>query len=147
MTIPRNKISSVKKICVANCIVCNGEGCDDCKSKTARVEKYAASNIPVTYWLLAFKNFSGDNRFFSCIKNIIENIDKFYESGKSCMFTGGLGTGKTFGATSILKKASTSGYDSLYVTMADVVSSIISPSVDSYSYTLELTNKRLLGYR
>ena len=144
MKIPRGKIASVKKACVRDCKNCKGSGCSTCSSKSARIEKYASSNIPVTYWMLAFKKFSGDRLFFDLVKNIIENIDDTYEAGMSYIFTGGLGTGKTFGATSILKKSATLGYNSMYVTMADVVSSIISKEVDSHTYISDLNQRDFL---
>ena len=45
------------------------------------------------------------------------------------MFVGGLGTGKTYTACCILKRAITSGYTGLYTTMADVVANMLSNDV------------------
>jgi DNA replication protein DnaC len=140
MGIPSNKLDSVRKNIVENCVNCSGSSCEECSLSCSRVSIYAASSIPVTYWGLAFKNFSGDKLFFDLVKDAIQNIDEVYRGGQSYIFTGGLGTGKTFGATSILKKASVSGYKSSYVTMADIVSSIVSPSMDSRIYISDLNS-------
>ena len=140
MGIPKNKLKSIKANMVSNCNGCSGSSCEKCSSLCSRVSIYASSNIPVAYWNLAFKDFAGDKAFFNLVKDAMQNIDRVYMDGQSYVFTGGLGTGKTFGATSILKKASVSGYKSSYVTMADVVNSIVSPSVDSYVYMSNLNS-------
>ena len=133
--IPKNKISRYKKLLVKNCSSCGGESCSKCMASSARADIYAECGIPPTYWPLAFKDFSGDSSFKALVSNVLKDIDSIYDSGRSLVFTGGLGTGKTYAACSILKIASVSGYKSKYTTMATIISSMLSASTDSLSYT------------
>ena len=142
--IPTTKISRVKKKIQKDCTECGGIGCDKCLSKTSRIDKYALANIPVRYWNLSFKDFSGDPNFKKIIKEKISNIDETYDDGKSFMFIGGLGTGKTYVACCMLKIAIISGYSSAYTTMADVVSNILSKDIDTAKYYEYLLNKDFL---
>jgi DNA replication protein DnaC/primosomal protein DnaI len=104
-------------------------------ASVARVDMYAECCIPPIYWPLAFRDFSGDKKFKELISNIIRDIDSLYDSGGSLIFTGGLGTGKTYAACSILKISLTSGYSSKYTTMATIISSMLSANMDSLQYT------------
>jgi DNA replication protein DnaC len=101
---------------------------------------YAEAGIPIDYWLLPFSNFSGDPNFKKAVSAIIENINNIYLSGESLGFVGNLGTGKTYAACCILKKAIVSGYDAKYVNMSDVVNGLISKSSDNQEYLSELMN-------
>ncbi len=142
--IPENKLKRKKEEIVASCPKCGGLGCSLCSSKTLRVERYAYANIPVEYWDKSFKNFSGDSKFRDLIKSKLENIDKTYNEGKSFMFSGGLGTGKTYTASCLLKIAIASGYTGLYTTMADVVANMLSRELDTSKYYKELLSKDFL---
>jgi DNA replication protein DnaC len=108
------------------------------------MDRYALSNIPVEYWNLSFKDFSGDSKFKNLIRLKIENISDLYDNGKSFMFSGGLGTGKTYTACCILKRAIASGYTGLYTTMADVVANMLSREIDTAKYYNELLDKDFL---
>lgn len=132
--IPRKKIDAKKSLITKECKACKGESCSTCFAKKSRIDKYAYSNIPVEYWDKSFKDFSGDRNFKKAISEKIKNIDKTYEAGKSLMFIGTLGTGKSYSASCILKRAVAAGYTGLYVTMADVVASILSSEVDTSKY-------------
>jgi DNA replication protein DnaC len=127
-----------------DCNNCGGGGCLSCDSKAARLKKYWNANIPISYWNLAFKDFSGDPAFKDAIRPRIDNIDKTYDDGKSLMFTGSLGTGKSYTACCILKKALSSGYTGLYTTMADVVANMLSSEMDTAKYYEELISKDFL---
>lgn len=142
--IPKTKINRVKQKIKENCKECVGTGCSICLSKMSRMDRYALSNIPVEYWNLSFKDFSGDSKFKNLIRLKIENISDLYDNGKSFMFSGGLGTGKTYTACCILKIAVTSGYTGLYTTMAGVVANMLSKEVDTAKYYNELLEKDFL---
>ncbi len=132
--IPKNKIHRYKKLVISDCEYCNGESCAKCLSKASRAEKYAEVGIPPIYWPLSFKNFSGDPKFKDFVSPILKDIDFVYDKGRSFLFAGGLGTGKTYAACSILKIAVMSDYNSKYTTMATIVNSILSSNVDSFTY-------------
>jgi len=142
--IPRKKIDLKKKNIIKNCRKCKGASCGECKAKAARIEKYAYSNIPVEYWEKSFKEFAGDVNFKNIISKKIQDIDKMYDDGKSLMFIGSLGTGKSYSASCILKRAVASGYSGLYVTMADVVANILSSEVDTSKYYKNLVGADFL---
>jgi len=142
--IPKTKINRVKQKIKENCKECVGTGCSICLSKMSRMDRYALSNIPVEYWNLSFKDFSGDSKFKNLIRLKIENISDLYDNGKSFMFSGGLGTGKTYTACCILKRAIASGYTGLYTTMADVVANMLSREIDTAKYYNELLDKDFL---
>lgn len=135
--IPRKKIDLKKQEIYENCTSCSEE-CSSCRAKAFRIDKYAYSNIPVEYWDKSFKNFSGDQNFKKVISEKIKNIDKTYKDGKSLIFIGTLGTGKSYSASCILKRALAAGYTGRYVTMADVVASILSSEIDTSKYYKKL---------
>jgi DNA replication protein DnaC len=136
--IPTKKLNFLKKNIEKNCSECLGDGCFECKKKASRMMKYADAGIPIDYWLLPFKSFSGDPNFKEAVSARIRNIDGMYANGESLGFVGNLGTGKTYAACCILKKAIVSGYDANYVNMADVVNGLISKSSDNEQYLKEL---------
>ena len=142
--IPKNKIKRLKKKVVLGCKECDGEGCTKCNLKCSRIDKYSASGVPVEYWMLSLKNFSGDENFKNAILKEVSDIDSFYDSGMSLAFHGNLGTGKTYTACCIIKIAALSGYSCLYTTMADVVNTILSPSTDTKTYFNILMEKDFL---
>jgi DNA replication protein DnaC len=132
--IPRKKIDLKKQEVIDKCKSCGGTSCGKCVAKSSRIEKYAYSNIPVEYWDRSFRDFSGDKNFKKIISKKIKNIDETYNEGKSLMFIGTLGTGKSYSASCILKRAIAAGYSGLYVTMADVVANILSSEIDTSKY-------------
>ncbi len=142
--IPAKKIDRYKAKIKAECKICNGSGCSSCYKKQIRVDKYVSANIPIQYWPLSFKDFSGDSNFKKIISEKISSIDNMYDDGKSMMFAGGLGTGKTYTACCILKLAVVSGYTGQYTTMADIVASILSSDFDTSKYYKHLLSKDFL---
>lgn len=132
--IPKSKIEFLKRKFKNECTECKGMGCSICTSKIGRISKYAKANIPIDYWMLAFKDFKGDPKFRDLIRPYLQDIDSFYDKGKSFAFVGNLGTGKTYVASAILKKALVSGYSGKYTQMAEVVNNLLSSKVDSAEY-------------
>ncbi len=135
--ISNSKIAREKSRIVSKCKECSGAGCSACALKCARIEKYADSGIPVSYWMMSFKDFAGDKNFKNKIKAIVSDIDNFYDVGGSLMFVGSLGTGKSYMASVILKLAISKNYFCKYTTMADIITNITS-SGQNYSSLKEL---------
>tara|TARA_Y100000287_G_C14233761_1_gene363503 strand:- start:2825 stop:3508 length:684 start_codon:yes stop_codon:yes gene_type:complete len=142
--IPRKKIDLKKENIIKNCKHCLGKSCSICSAKCLRLEKYAYANIPVEYWDKSFKDFSGDSNFKKSMSLKIKDIDGTYERGKSLIFIGTLGTGKSYTASCLLKRALTAGYTGLYVTMADVVAKILSSEIDTSKYYKNLVGADFL---
>lgn len=138
--IPERKLELRKRKAQENCRKCNGKGCESCASKKNRLNGYARAGIPLMYWDLAFKDFQGDKRFAEKIRDVINNIDDFYEEGKSLAFIGNLGTGKSYAACCVLKKAVVSKYDCHYTQMAEIVNSMLSGEVSSSKLLDKLVN-------
>ena len=142
--VPAKKLDRYKAKVKRQCKTCAGNGCPKCTGKQNRIDKYASCNIPIEYWELSFKDFSGDQKFKKIISKYLANIDSFYDNGKSLMFSGGLGTGKTYTACCILKIAVVSGYTGQYTTMADIVANILSSDFDTSKYYKHLLSKDFL---
>jgi len=142
--IPQTKIDRIKAKIRSQCPSCNGDECKKCFARISRVDRYSRANIPVEYWSLSFKNFAGDKNFKNLMKTKMENIDLFYDTGKSIIFSGNLGTGKTYTACCLLKRAVATGYSGLYTTMADVVANMLSREIDTSKYYSELLSKDFL---
>jgi DNA replication protein DnaC len=127
------KLSAIQARVISSC-ECEGLGCRKCAYKCERLRKYAGAEIPVKYWNLAFKDFAGDKNFAKIVRDILDDISSFYEKGVSYAFVGNLGTGKSYAACCVLKKAIVLGYSGAYVQMADIVNSILSKQLDTKLY-------------
>lgn len=71
-------------------------------------------------------NFHGDPVLLDKYKEITADLKTTYMDGTYLCFAGGFGVGKTMMATGILKRASEKGYNSLYVTLNDIISATMS---------------------
>ena len=93
--------------------------------KLIAINRYAESNIPIDYWHLKMeKDFSGPQQFLKVYQDITSDLKQAYFNGASICFAGGHGIGKTFTATSTLKKAADKGYTCLYTTISDAISAL-----------------------
>jgi DNA replication protein DnaC len=135
--IPDNKLNRILDKIKQNCS-CSGEGCSICLSQVGRVQRYAKADIPIDYWLLAFKDFQGDKNFKNLIKTKLADIDSVYDEGKSLAFVGNLGVGKTFAACSLLKMAIIKDYTAQYTTMSYIINNILSNDISTASYLKQL---------
>lgn len=133
--IPEKKMNMIEKRIISECKICEGLGCNTCKSKVARYKSYSRADIPQSYWGLAFKNFEGDQNFKKFISAKMSDIDKMYEDGTSLAFVGNLGTGKTYAACCILKLSIVSGYSAFYANMSDIINEV---SKGNHEYTEKL---------
>jgi DNA replication protein DnaC len=126
MTTQNNKVTRVCEGIQKACEECEGSGCIKCARTISRVQKYAEAGIPASYWTVSFNNFKGDASYADLVREVIANIDSTYDSGKSYMFVGPLGVGKTFGISSILKMALCKEYSARYSSMVEVINQILS---------------------
>ncbi len=135
---PQAKIERVQRQILERCQACNGQGCSKCRAMAARIERYALAGIPTAYWLLPWKNYQGDSAFKEKIEEISTNIEKFYDVGKSLVLVGNLGTGKTYAACTLLKKAATTEFSIRYTVMLDVANMILSDKIDTHQFLKDL---------
>ena len=102
----------------------NGSEDDKVKAvKLIAINRYFDSNIPIEYWGLKMeKDFVGDARLKQKYDDYVLDVKASYIAGKSICFAGSHGTGKSFTATSILKKTCQKGYSALYSDLSSVIS-------------------------
>lgn len=79
------------------------------------------------------KDFSGFPGLKKEYLEYISDLKKSYHAGNSVLFSGFFGSGKTFAATNILKRAAEKNYSALYVTLNDIVYSVINNSAEDKS--------------
>lgn len=133
--IPDTKIAREKAKIYKECSCQNGS-CLQCQKKTARIDRYAKSEIPVSYWNSSFKEFSGDQNFAEIFRDKIKDINSYYDNGKSLILVGSLGVGKTYSICCLLKLAIVNDYSTLYTTMADIVNRVIRDGGGEYLQSL-----------
>jgi len=102
---------------------CNG-ACSQCTKKHMIIDHMHEANIPVGYWLLNMKEFSGSEKLKNLIEGYINNIDGNYMSGYSICLSGSQGTGKTMSSICILKEAIKNNYSTYYITASDMLSGL-----------------------
>lgn len=102
------------------------------------IHRYFEANIPVMYWALEMKNFTGDPSVLQDYKYYINDIPGLYKNGLAVCFAGSHGVGKTFMVTSILKRVLEKGYSGLYVNLSDVISTM--GSGEKFAARKELLN-------
>jgi DNA replication protein DnaC len=113
-----------------SCEDCGGDGCRICNNKISKIQKYHDSNIPSSFWIKSFKEYSGDDEYAEFIRDKIHNIDRVFDGGESFILAGNLGVGKTYGICSILKMAVSKDYDVKYFSMAEIINRILSKSIN-----------------
>lgn len=135
-----------------NCLVCleknittieqfSNTACDKCSIKSIAFNRYAASNIPLSYWHLEMKDFKGSKDLLDMYENVIKDLPRAYKYGLSCCVSGTHGVGKTTTVVNILKKAAHKNYSCLYTTLTDIINSLIdSPNEEKFLARKELTS-------
>ncbi len=109
-----------------SCKDCEGNGCLKCARTISRIQKYSDAGIPSGYWTLSFQDFAGDAEYKRVVQETLSSIDSVYDKGRSFMFAGPLGVGKTYGISSILKMAICKDYSAQYSSMVEVINKILS---------------------
>ncbi len=130
--IDNNKVKRLSIKIQKDCESCEGDGCIKCARTISRIQKYSDANIPSTYWMQTFSSYSGDEDFKSCVQDILSKTDQTYDLGRSYMFVGPLGVGKTFGICSILKMAVCKDYVSKYFNMVEIVNNVLSQNNSNF---------------
>jgi DNA replication protein DnaC len=120
----------------SDCKKCNATGCSHCLKQISKVQKYYDANIPSSFWLKPFSEYSGDEDYESFIKEKISNIDRVFDNGESFILAGNLGVGKTYGICSILKMALMKEYSANYYSMAEIINKILSKTSDGFLTSL-----------
>jgi len=133
--IPDTKIAREKSKIFSTC-ECKIGSCLPCQRKASRIERYALSGIPVAYWSISFKDFSGDQNFAEIFRDKLKDVNSFYDNGKSLILVGSLGVGKTYSICCLLKLAIVKDYSTIYTTMADVISRTIRDGGGEYLQSL-----------
>lgn len=132
------EIAKVRSYCSCD------SGCAKCATKEIRLKKYAAANIPSFYWSMKFSEYTGHPIVKEKVSRVINDIDSFYDSGKSINLIGGLGTGKTSLSCSIAKVALVKGYSCHYTNMKDIANKLSVSSKDFSDYISHLQTRDFL---
>ncbi len=136
-SVPQRKLVETLQQIIKSCPVCSinpdvrldSNICHDCRIKNKAIQRYAESNIPVSYWMLEIdKNFVGDEVLRETYKEVTSDLKKTYSEGTAICFAGLHGVGKTSLCCNILKRAVEKGYSCLYVNLGDIVSVMLSAS-------------------
>jgi DNA replication protein DnaC len=145
--IPNSKIQEKLNSITLGCEECKtkhiSDGdilCSKCRDKIEAINRYSESNIPIEYWKLNIeKNFDGDKKLLEKYYEITKELVRTFELGTSLCLCGNHGQGKTYFATSLLKKAALKNYTCLYTTLSDVVSALTQSYNDKHDSRKELT--------
>lgn len=121
MYISEKKKLLIKKQIAEKCGHIEGKVCDTCVKKHMFVDLLSDANIPVKYWFLKFKDFTGSPILKDFTQNYLDAIENNFVSGQSLCFVGTYGTGKTYSICSILKKALLTNFSSYYTSLTDIV--------------------------
>lgn len=136
------KLKRKQEKAILNCKHCGGEGCHKCKSKANRYTKYDKANIPSCFWDYSISGFEGNKVFKRSIQKKAKDMEQWYDSGKSMILVGGLGTGKTYMSCCCLKLAIVAGYSAKYTSMMEVVNKIVTERDTDYIF--EISNADFL---
>lgn len=100
------------------------ENCSQCNKNHILMDKMEEANIPIGYWLLTMKNFSGSAKLKEIVNNYTTDINNNYEYGRSICFSGNQGTGKTMSSICILKSAIKNNYTAYYTSAIDMLNDL-----------------------
>lgn len=100
------------------------------------IDLMAESNIPVGYWFLTMKEFSGSPKLKEIVDDYVDNIRDKYMGGKSICLAGSQGTGKTMSSICILKAALKHNFSAHYTTASDMLSGMTDKNSGEYRHTL-----------
>lgn len=113
-----------------------GIGCPLCYKKAQFIERLAEANVPVNYWFLKLRDFTGPENVLTSTKDYIAQIDKRYDDGVSICFVGQYGAGKTYSICSILKNALVKEYSAYYTSLSDMIQYLTSYTTQASFYNL-----------
>ena len=131
--IPKRKIEERIASIIKACEVCskldmkNGMNgiCNKCNVQIKAIQRYALSNIPVSYWDIT-KDFIGYQPLKDKYDELVNDLQVMFSNGTSLLVCGNHGTGKTLFGCCLLKRAALKGYDCFYTTLSDAVAALTS---------------------
>jgi DNA replication protein DnaC len=135
-SVPERKINNALERTVESCDEDRGKPinaglCKSCRAQNAAIMRYAESNIPVEYWSLTMEeHFQGFKGLMDKYSEIVGNLTESYEKGRSIIFSGKNGTGKTMTCCCILRCAAQAAYTCQYTTLGDIVNLVSTAPVD-----------------
>jgi len=100
--------------------------CPRCTNIFILIDKMEEANIPVGYWLLTMKHFTGSERLSELVNSYVKNLDANYDAGNSICLAGNQGTGKTMSSVCLLKAAIKNNYSAYYTTAIDMMNELTS---------------------
>jgi DNA replication protein DnaC len=92
-----------------------------CSKALRLVDSMAESNIPVGYWFIRMKDFTGPPVLKDIVDEYTANIKDHYINGSSICLAGNQGTGKTMSSICILKSALKRNFSAYYTTASDIM--------------------------
>lgn len=98
--------------------------CIRCTRIHALIDKMYDANIPVGYWFLTMKDFTGAEKLKELYNDYVGNLHEQYMGGNALCLAGNQGTGKTMSSICIIKEALKKGYSAYYTTASDVLSNL-----------------------
>ncbi len=120
------KVHDLMQQNLESCEECaKGEACEACGIRNQVYQRFAETNIPIKYWSLSMDKFEGDPNLLKKYKEYIANLQDSYRNCRNLLLIGSHGNGKTMTATSILKNVAISSYSGLYITLNDLVNSLV----------------------
>lgn len=135
-----NNIPSKKWNLLINSIEQSTDTPQNKATKITAINRYAESNIPIEYWSLNMKDFTGDPRLKAKYEEYTGDITNSFITGKSILFAGQHGIGKTYITTSILKKACHKNFSALYINLSNIIDMLVgAPQEEKFIAKKELT--------
>lgn len=125
MFVVASKVESEKRRIFDGCQHCEKKGCEVCEKACGLIDKFAASNIPVSYWYLKLKDFGGAKNLKEATLKYIAELEENFSTGSSIVFAGSYGVGKSSCASAILKNAVMKGHSAYYTTLTDMSNYLI----------------------
>lgn len=93
--------------------------------------RYYLSNIPVDYWYRDMIDWQGPSNLKKYYDEVTLDVRASFKAGKSALFAGKHGVGKSLTTACILKRAVESGqYTSLYVNLVDIIRVLLTSASD-----------------
>lgn len=141
------KLQELKQKIVGNCSVCKGVGtitvrkfikqCS-CLKKFLKIKELVIANIPEAYWNLKLRDFveqKGGNsiQVYWKMRKYLKHLGKARQMGLGILFAGTEGSGKTFLACCILKKALELGFTAKYLRFEDYLFLVKSTPLEELS--------------
>lgn len=98
----------------------------DCEFQVLLQKHYFAANIGRAYHTLCFEHFIGDDseRLVTGIESYVDNWENNRHYGHGITFNGGLGTGKTFAMSLIIKELVKRGYRAYFITFDELINTM-----------------------